>query len=245
MKKRYSCMLCLLLLFAIALCGCGKSDPTKADYGGRTYAELEAESSSLIESISAMDEDTISYYMEQGDDLSTSILSSWSENAKELGEYKGYDGFSVTKSGKTITTDMTVHFEKRDAVFEIAYSTIDMSLPAGAVLNPIQTVGEKMSRAGMNTIISLLIVFTVLILICLIIYCFQLVPYFEQKKKAKEVQESLQDKVVEQIREREEITRASQTDQDTELVAVIAAAIAAFEGTSTDQFVVRSIRRRA
>ena len=31
---------------------------------------------------------------------------------------------------------------------------------------------------------------------------------------------------------------------DTELVAVIAAAIAAYEGTSTDGFVVRSIRRR-
>ena len=43
---------------------------------------------------------------------------------------------------------------------------------------------------------------------------------------------------LEQIEEKEELV------DDTELVAVIAAAIAAYEGTSTDGFVVRSIRRR-
>ena len=39
-------------------------------------------------------------------------------------------------------------------------------------------------------------------------------------------------------------TVEEQLTDDTELVAVIAAAIAAYEGTSTDGFVVRSIRRR-
>ena len=37
--------------------------------------------------------------------------------------------------------------------------------------------------------------------------------------------------------------QGSETD-DTELIAVISAAIAAAEGTSTDGFIVRSIRRR-
>ena len=46
--------------------------------------------------------------------------------------------------------------------------------------------------------------------------------------------------VVTQIEQREE----QELVDDTELVAVIAAAIAAYEGTSTDGFVVRSIRRR-
>ncbi len=42
-----------------------------------------------------------------------------------------------------------------------------------------------------------------------------------------------------------EVTSAPVTNtDDTQLVAVIAAAIAAYEGTSTDDFVVRSIRRR-
>ena len=44
--------------------------------------------------------------------------------------------------------------------------------------------------------------------------------------------------VVEEVSEEQDMT------DDTELVAVIAAAIAAAEGTTTDGFVVRSIRRR-
>ena len=46
------------------------------------------------------------------------------------------------------------------------------------------------------------------------------------------------DNTIAQIIENEELS------DDTELVAVIAAAIAAAEGTSTDGFVVRSIKRR-
>ena len=49
------------------------------------------------------------------------------------------------------------------------------------------------------------------------------------------------DAVVTQIEQREE---QEQLTDDTELVAVIAAAIASYEGTSTSDFVVRSIRRR-
>ena len=48
------------------------------------------------------------------------------------------------------------------------------------------------------------------------------------------------DQVVTQIEQREE----QQSMDDTELIAVIAAAIAASEGTSTSDFVVRSINRR-
>ncbi len=42
----------------------------------------------------------------------------------------------------------------------------------------------------------------------------------------------------------EVISAPTANTDDTQLVAVIAAAIAAYEGTSTDDFVVRSIRRR-
>ena len=49
---------------------------------------------------------------------------------------------------------------------------------------------------------------------------------------------------VAQIEQNEVQEDAQELADDTELVAVIAAAIAAYEGTSTDGFVVRSIRRR-
>ena len=105
----------------------------------------------------------------------------------------------------------------------------------------IFTVGEKMSTALMNTVMGISIVFLVLIIICLLICCFNIFPYLEKKKAAKTASKEKED-VVSQIEAREE-QQADVTD-DVELIAVIAAAIAAAEGTSTDGFVVRSIRRR-
>ena len=108
------------------------------------------------------------------------------------------------------------------------------------VINPDYTLGEKMQKAGLNTAISMSIVFCVLILICLIIYCFNIFPYIEKKKKARIASAAPEkDQVVTQIEQREQ-----QLTDDTELVAVIAAAIAASTGQSTSDFVVRSINRR-
>ena len=112
----------------------------------------------------------------------------------------------------------------------------------GISVDPIYTLGEKMEKAGLNTVISMAVVFAVLILISLLISCFKIFPYLEKKKAAK---------VAGQAPQQEETPAAApapapvaaQTD-DTELIAVIAAAIAASTGTSTSDFVVRSINRR-
>ena len=63
---------------------------------------------------------------------------------------------------------------------------------------------------------------------------------FRSKKAAKTA--SVKEDVVSQIEAHEE--KQADAEDDGELIAVIAAAIAAAEGTSTDGFVVRSIRRR-
>ena len=106
-------------------------------------------------------------------------------------------------------------------------------------------MGEKMSKAALNTVICMSIVFIVLIFISLIISCFKVFPYLEAKKREKAEAErvaKVENNVITQIEQREE--QEQELADDTELVAVIAAAIAAYEGTSTDGFVVRSIRRR-
>ena len=80
---------------------------------------------------------------------------------------------------------------------------------------------------------------------CLIISCFTYIPKiqaaFTKKQPQEEKKESATavDQTIAQIVEKEELF------DDLELVAVIAAAVAAYEGAaSTDGFVVRSIRRR-
>ena len=115
-----------------------------------------------------------------------------------------------------------------------------------AALNPISSFGELMGKAGLNTLIGMGTVFVVLILISLIISCFGVIPKIQAGQAAKKAAkaagtgtEKAIDNVVAQIIDQEEGT------DDCELVAVIAAAVAAYEGAgSTDGFVVRSIRRR-
>lgn len=109
-----------------------------------------------------------------------------------------------------------------------------------------EDMGEKMATAGLNTLIGMGTVFAVLILISFIISLFKYIPMIQDKlaqRKAKKTdtkQDSI-DNTIAQIVEKEENTDLS---DDLELVAVIAAAIAASEGAaSTDGFVVRSIRK--
>lgn len=245
MKKKIALMLSFVMAFAFLLSACG-TDPTKVDYNGKSYTDLYDESSNLIDNLSVMDEDTLSYYLSAGDELTTSIITSWQENTADLGDYVGYSDFKVTKSGSTLTTDMTVEFTKRDVDFQIVYNYNSIDVPTGVTVEPIQSLGEKMSKAGLNTIISMLIVFAVLVLISLIIYAFNIFPYLEKRKKEKqESADAVKDQVVNQIELREQMSaQAAAATDDTELIAVIAAAIAASTGTSTSDFVVRSINRR-
>ena len=113
-------------------------------------------------------------------------------------------------------------------------------MSAAALSGCDSQLGGRLAKAGMNTVMGMGTVFVVLILICLLISCFSLIAKVQKKSgKKKEQAAQTADKVVEQIMEREE-----QSD-DLELAAVIAAAIAAYEGAaSSDGYVVRSIKRR-
>ena len=211
------------------------------------------ESVSLGTALSKATADEVKYEMEQllaageGYEIFADLCAKWLDAMEVSGAYVGMieNGFTVTKSGKTLTTDLMLEFEDRDVVFQLVYNYHNMEL-TGVTINPVYSFGEKMAKAGMNTIISISIVFTVLIIISLLISCFKIFPYLEAKKKEQAATATKKvdadNSVVTQIEQREE--QEQEYVDDTELVAVIAAAIAAYEGTSTDGFVVRSIRRR-
>ena len=103
---------------------------------------------------------------------------------------------------------------------------------------------SAISDAGINTVICLAVVFAVLIFISFLISLFKYIPKLEaalsKKDKKTELAENPVVNTVSQIEVKEEEEELS---DDLELVAVITAAIAASAGTSTDGFVVRSIRR--
>lgn len=247
MKKKIALFLSVLSV-VMMLGACGKQDPTTVDYNGVTYDQLYEASISAVEFVSKLPKEQIQQYadltkFEEEYALTVELCKKWLAAMEVSGNYVGLDkeSFTVTKSGKTLTTDLMLKFENRDVVFELVYNYHDMEM-TGVTINPVYSFGEKMSTAALNTIICMSIVFTVLICISLIISAFKIFPYLEAKKKEKAAAKAAQveTNVVTQI---EEIEEQEYVD-DTELVAVIAAAIAAYEGTSTDGFVVRSIRRR-
>ncbi len=172
-------------------------------------------------------------------DAELDAVSSWLDLVDKYGDVKdatnGKD-FTVTKSGGTLTTDMTLTFGKQDVTYELVYDLVTMEV-TGISLTPVQTMAEAV-KAGQNTVISMSIVFCVLILISLIIYCFKFIALIGNKPKKAEAKSEPEKK------ETAAAAPAADLTDDTELVAVISAAIAASEGTTTEGFVVRSINRR-
>ena len=99
-------------------------------------------------------------------------------------------------------------------------------------------MSEILEKAGLNTLLGMGTVFVMLIFMSFIISLIKYVPALlngTSKKKKEEAPKAAPAPAA--AEEAEEM-------DDTELVAVIAAAIAAAEGTTTDGFVVRSIKRR-
>ena len=259
MKKRIALALSMILMI-LMLGACG-TDPTTVDYNGHSYEDLQNDSSTSLTTVQQLaalfrQNDMTVDHLDK--DIAESLKTNygitdaqieasgkWMNAEDEFGNYVETkdDTFTVAKSGKTLTSDVTLKFEKKDVDFQVVYDYYSMEI-TGLTVEPIYSLGHKLQNAALNTVISMSVVFAVLILISLLISCFKIFPYLEQKKAAKAADAAsaapAQDQIVSQISQREE----QQLTDDTELVAVIAAAIAASTGTSTSDFVVRTINRR-
>lgn len=255
MRKRIISMLCICMcIFGLAACG---TDPKAVDYNGKSYDDLEKNALATWESIRSVDVAQTEMVLDQLDALSDAertaimeaqegmeeqytLMKSWVNVSREAGDYVGVEDFQVTKTGKTTTTDLILNFDKRSAVLSIVYKNRDMSIETTTV-DLVYTTGEKMQKAALNTLMGMGTVFVMLIVICLIISCFAVIPKIEKKLKSRKKQvEPAQQQIP--LEPAEQIP-VPETD-DLELIAVIAAAIAASTGQSTDDFVVRSIKRR-
>lgn len=173
------------------------------------------------------------------------FYNSWNSTRDELGALKSINEINVelnSKTGELCTITVDTLYEKNDkCTFEFVIND-DYTLENGAI-NPSYTTGQKMYKAVMNTLIGMGTVFVVLIFISFIISLFKYINKFENRNKAKnEASNGAQgvDNAIAQIVSSEE---QDEEVDDLELIAVITAAIAASENTSTDGLVVRSIRK--
>lgn len=239
MKKKISLLLCLIFT-VLTLSACG-GDPTTEDYYGVTYNDLKLGAEMTTGVLVSLSDEELQMEVASGqlDDLSMKMISGWLTSKEGIGAYQGLDELVVAKANGTVTVDQYINFEGRQLVLSFVYNydyAEEELVITDVTVDMVYTLGEKMEKAALNTLMGMGTVFGVLILISLIISCFRFIGNLENlgKKKETPVVEVATPVVVEE---------APLTD-DLELVAVITAAIAASEGTSTDSFVVRSIHRR-
>ena len=244
MKKKLWMLVCVFVL-AFSITACGKTDQTSITFNGATYDQWKSEIQTAAQQwCSASTENidrVLSSISEKDDPVTYKLYSSLKEASADEGEFLGLGDFSMTESNKTMVMEQTLNYTNRDLIFTAVFdTTTDTPEVTSMTFDKVYTLGEKMGKAGMNTLMGMGTVFVILILISIIIYAFRIIPYLQNKKKnAADATAAKEDKVVGQIAQKEELVQ-----DDLELVAVISAAIAAATGSSTDGFVVRSIKRR-
>lgn len=176
----------------------------------------------------------------KADPVSAAAFSSWDSAQADIGDYVDILERSAEKTNDGVIVNLKVDGTSHDANIEIIFD--DEYVMTSMSTNVIYSFRELMAKAFMNTILGMGTVFIILILISLIISCFTFIPKIQAALTKKPQQEAA--KPVPAAAPAP-VQAAEEEADDLELVAVIAAAIAASEGAaSADGFVVRSIRKR-
>ena len=174
----------------------------------------------------------------EGKGIRTAVTS-FEDGLEDIGQIINYGDATVTYDDDDITVIVPVTGVNGEAEVELIFANDIYYTLSSCSLNVDESFGSLMARAALNTLIGMGTVFIVLILISFLISLFKYIPAIQNafKKKDNTTQANVQvaAPVVEATTE--------ELSDDTELVAVIAAAIAAYEGTSADGFQVRSIKR--
>ena len=168
-----------------------------------------------------------------------------------------FDQAAISSDEETITCVIPLIGDKKRADGSVLSASFEMMLTkrlkmTNLVANVERTTGEKMVNAALNTVLGMGTTFCVLILISLVISAMSIVPKIldSMKKKEEPAEEPVSAAAPEPAAAAQTETVAVPEADDKELIAVIAAAIAAYESeergvyVSPDTFIVRSLRRR-
>lgn len=238
-------VVCLLVSMSVfAACG-QKTESTENNSGlsAEQIASFESSAVGMIESVTSMDDAAMEYYLTLNDEFTTGSIQSWQGVKEELGAYKESGEQSYEVKNKIITITTKAFFEKMDADVELVvdFSNLNSVTATSMTFNVDYPMSVMLGRAALNTVMGIAIVFLMLLFLSFLISLFKYIPKltesFGKKKEIKEEPKAPAAAEIPAVEEEEELV------DDGELVAVIAAAIAASENTSTDGFVVRSIKK--
>lgn len=251
MKKKISLLLWIPVLMLV-LAGCGNVKSVKynesdieaaCEYmlsvvanGGVTGEQISGMSEWNQGALMAQMEAQVGVKMEAS--VLINALEGWEASRDECGEYISHEDYQYESGSTGVVVTTEADFSGRNAEIEFEFNE-DLELESMTV-SAHYTVSEILEKAGMNTLLGMGTVFVMLIFMCFVISMLKYVPAWfnkpEKRASKSSAVESAASAVPEPVQEDEL--------DDAELIAVIAAAIAVYEGEGADGFVVRSIKRR-
>lgn len=253
MKKKLLCVFLFVVL--ISLSACGKANEMPADFDLSTYTQLAQAYTATAASLPNTD---LQISAHEDAEPFCSLSSGTLTAIEEAGSPMQILGTSAKNVDGVVTITVEVQHEERIVNYDYTFEknpkneynpSAEPYVITEIVVAAQYSMAELMKEAGMNTIMGMGIVFLVLVFICFVISLFKYLPGSgaqkqKQKPEAKEspVATPANVPVVAQAVSNENLV------DDKELVAVITAAIMAANGsgsaiTSSDQLIVRSIKR--
>ncbi|MFR5814422.1 OadG family protein [Hominisplanchenecus sp.] len=236
--KSLLAMVCVLALtLAMSVCAFAADTVTEDE-----VANYKSAAETLISQIAGFSDEEIENYLAQDDAFTTATMESWKSVKNELGAYSSIVSQDVEKDGDVVTISTVAQFEKAKADVVLMLD-LGQQMYTSMTYSVQYSLAANMQRAGMNTLMGIGIVFLMLVFLSFVIGLFKYIEKFQNvgKKKAAEEAPKAEEAPAPAIAQSE----AADEDfaDDLELVAVISAAIAAYENTSGDSFVVRSIKK--
>ena len=238
MKKKLCLIFCIVSCI-LMMAGCSLSlTKTNKNFNKKT---LETNADSFVTSWFSYDfESAVKSMKEQSTEVDEDTVNQYKESIQLKKKY-GKQGtkvdtdFTISSDSATVVETYTTSSGKK-LIFSVTYD--EKGQTSSWKVEEYKSLGDKMAKAGLNTVLSMAIVFAVLIFIAIIIAQFKHIGNFQNGAKKEQVK-------AEPVVEAAPVVEEENLVDDLELVAVITAAIAAASETeSADGLVIRSIIRR-
>lgn len=248
MKKWLTVLAVITCVFGLTACGSSAaSDITES--GLMTEEEAITTGENMVaQMVTIITNDQVDQYT--SNDVLVAAFDGMESALEDVGSFTGtYKEATAEVTADGITINLLAEGTDRDATILI---TTDSTGALTAINTNVKySMAELMGQAGLNTVLGMGTTFVILILISFIIGLF---PLIGKAQKASEEKKAAAAKKAAPAPAAAPVAAAAPAPaapapaadpmNDSQLVAVIAAAVAAAEGrTTTDGFVVRSIRK--
>ncbi len=257
--KKFRILLLMMIAVVFSLTGCGAEKGLPYSYDKETLAD---DAKTNFEYMLNLSEAGQKYTIAQGGEPYSAAVENLLTAYEESGAYVSLKETKIVEKEDSIEITLLCQFEKHDveAVFNYSpneiyeykdvYQNSDNILPYAPTEITIQSVYSMsyyIKQAGLNTLMGMGTVFAVLLFISFIISFFKYIPMILNKKEQKKIAKANKNAEAPVVEAAPVVAPVENLMDDSQLVAVITAAVYAASGssggTSKDTLIVRSISR--